>query len=75
MCKGTDEFYGNKISCYGGEVHGKVNLNRAFSESCNGAFANIGLKLNTGSFKVCAKNLDLTENYPLILNTKKAVLF
>ena len=67
MCKGTDEFYGNKISCYGGEVHGKVNLNRAFSESCNGAFANIGLKLNTGSFKsLCEKfgfNRELSVNF------------
>lgn len=67
VCKGTDEFYGNKISCYGGEVHGKVNLNRAFSESCNGAFANIGLKLNTDSFKsLCEKfgfNRELSVNF------------
>ena len=67
VCKGTDEFYGNKIRCYGGEVHGKVNLNRAFSESCNGAFANIGLKLNTDSFKsLCEKfgfNRELSVNF------------
>lgn len=55
-CKGSAKYGGTKINCYAGEVHGKLNLRSSFAESCNGAFAGIGMDLNIGSFrKLCSK--------------------
>ena len=42
------------INCYGNEVHGKLDLSRAFAESCNAAFAQIGTELNASKWsKLC----------------------
>ena len=72
VCKGSDEFYGNKISCYGGEVHGKVNLNKAFSKSCNGAFANIGLKLAPERFRNLCESFRFNKTLPVNFEYKKS---
>lgn len=50
-CKGTDSFSGNVINCYGKERHGKLDLESAFAKSCNGAFAEIGTKLDLSKFR------------------------
>lgn len=72
VCKGTDEFYGNKISCYGGEVHGREDLNKAFSKSCNVAFANIGLKLRADDFKSLCEKIGFNKSLPVNFEYKKS---
>lgn len=72
ICKGTDEFYGNRISCYGREVHGKVNLKKAFAKSCNGAFANIGLKLAPDRFRELCESFRFNKTLPVNFEYKKS---
>ena len=54
------------ITCYGGSVHGMEDLETAFKNSCNGAFATIGTELDNAEFKkICESfgfNKDLSIN-------------
>ena len=53
-CTGSVGTGNDRIKCYGGEVHGNVNLTTAFAESCNGAFCQIGSGLNVSKWqKLC----------------------
>lgn len=55
-CSGTRIFSGSRINCYGKERHGSQSLTVAFAKSCNGAFADLGTKLDLKSFqKFCEK--------------------
>lgn len=57
-CRGSAAYGGNTIRCYGGEVHGSVDLEQAFAESCNAAFATMGTELQIGKFRnLCDKFL------------------
>ncbi|OON90993.1 MAG: hypothetical protein ATN32_02875 [Candidatus Epulonipiscium fishelsonii] len=40
-CKGYIEIDGNKVHCYNKTAHGKLNLNQAFTLSCNTYFLNL----------------------------------
>lgn len=56
QCGGAYTGGSNTIRCFGGEVHGMVNLETAFAESCNGAFASMGQSLNRTTLrKLCGK--------------------
>ena len=56
QCSGTKIFSGSRINCYGKERHGNLTLTTAFAKSCNGAFADIGTKLDLSSYrKLCEK--------------------
>lgn len=55
-CKGTKVFSGSRINCYSREWHGRLSLPTAFAKSCNGAFADIGTRLDLNSYrKFCEK--------------------
>ncbi len=41
LCTGSYTIDGETISCNNGEVHGEVNLESAFAESCNSYFASL----------------------------------
>lgn len=56
-CVGTLTIGANKISCYGNEKHGRVDLKESFTESCNTSFANIGLQLDLDDFSDTADSL------------------
>ena len=45
-CTGSIGKGKDRIKCYGGEVHGRVDLTDAFAESCNAAFCQIGSRLD-----------------------------
>ncbi len=64
-CSGVFEYGDYKIRCYHGNAHGSQTLGQAFANSCNGAFAKIGLELNL------KKLADTTEG--LLFNTKQPV--
>ena len=55
-CKGTKVFSGSRINCYSREWHGRLSLPTAFAKSCNGAFADIGTRLDLNAYrKFCEK--------------------
>lgn len=55
------------IKCYHSESHGQQNLIQAFANSCNGAFAEIGLQLNPDSFHALAEQLLFNMPLPYAL--------
>ena len=69
-CTGSLTRNGSSIHCYGGETHGHINLEKAFAESCNCAYADIGLSLNINSFRELTKKLlfnkELPTDYPSV---------
>lgn len=53
-CKGKIGQGKDAIHCYGNEVHGRLDLSRAFAKSCNAAFAQIGTALDVSRWtKLC----------------------
>ncbi|MCI6859309.1 MAG: penicillin-binding protein 2 [Eubacterium sp.] len=58
-----------KIRCYEGEEHGEVDLEKAFSKSCNTAFVTLGSKLNIKQFaklnNTCLFNQKISFDIPV----------
>ena len=63
------------IRCYGGEVHGKVNLEEAFAESCNAAFCTIGEDLDVNAWKKLCESFYYNRNIPLTKMEQKSSRF
>ncbi len=66
-CDGTYEYGDYTIRCYHGEAHGSQDLAQAFANSCNGAFAQIGLTLDKDRFHQLAQELLYNQELPLSL--------
>lgn len=64
-CKGSIGSGREKIKCYGGEVHGRVDLTEAFAESCNAAFCQIGSGLQASEWKSLCESLYYNKKTPL----------
>lgn len=64
-CTGSKTADGTTIHCYGGEVHGKITLEEAFAESCNCAYASMGLDLNMNNFSSLCKKLLFDSELPI----------
>ncbi|MBO5487854.1 MAG: penicillin-binding protein 2 [Eubacterium sp.] len=64
-CTGSIGTGSGQIKCYGGEVHGKVNLTTAFSESCNAAFCQIGSELDVSKWRSLCESLYYNKSMPL----------
>lgn len=66
-CKGICTIDGHNTRCYNTKVHGMQDLKMAFTNSCNTAFANIGMNLKISEYnKTCEKllfNRDLPFDY------------
>lgn len=71
-CGGIFRYGDYTISCYHGNVHGHQNLEQAFANSCNGAFANIGLELNLGNMRSLTEQLLFNSELPLSLAYSKS---
>lgn len=71
-CNGLFHHGDYTISCYHGNVHGHQNLEQAFANSCNGAFANMGLELDLGSMRTLAGQLLFHSELPLSLAYSKS---
>lgn len=63
-CTGSTTKDGCTIHCSSGEVHGSINLEEAFAESCNCTYATIGLNLNLASFQKLSKKLLFNQTLP-----------
>lgn len=71
-CDGQFEYGDYKISCYHGNAHGHQNLEQAFANSCNGAFANLGLELNLANMRTLTDQLLFGAQLPLSVAYSKS---
>ena len=64
-CSGQFNYEDGRISCYHGERHGTVSLERSFAKSCNSSFANIGVGLKPETFEGVLSDLLFNRDLPL----------
>ncbi|MBQ7562646.1 MAG: penicillin-binding protein 2 [Lachnospiraceae bacterium] len=64
-CDGSYTYEGDTINCYHGTVHGELDLNSAFSKSCNSAFASIGVTLDKKAFQKTCEELLFNRALPV----------
>lgn len=64
-CEGSIGSGEDKIKCYGGEVHGQVDLETAFAESCNAAFCKIGSRLDVSQWRKTCESLYFNKSLPI----------
>lgn len=64
QCKSEDMFTGVPIHCYNYNVHGEVDLKDSLAYSCNTSFANIGQKLDMGSFRSLCETFLFNADLP-----------
>ena len=63
-CDGkTDIGSGKTISCYKGEVHGTVDMERGFTKSCNGLFATLGMELGKNNLFAGAEKFGFNQTF------------
>lgn len=71
-CNGIFKVKGEEIQCFNKRKHGREDLKTAFANSCNGAFARIGIESDKEIFqKVCASLL-FGKELPFPLPTLKS---
>ncbi len=66
-CDGVYENGDYQIRCYHSTAHGHQDFIHAFANSCNGAFASLGLSMNLSGFSDTAKGLLFNSSLPLAL--------
>ena len=66
-CDGLYENGDYTIKCYHSEAHGDQNLIQAFANSCNGAFAELGLKIDPVRFRALAEQFLFNQALPCSL--------
>lgn len=62
-CSGLYQSGEYQIRCFHGDAHGEQNLIQAFANSCNGAFAEIGLLIDPDRFRTLSE--EFLFNVPL----------
>lgn len=71
-CDGQYENGEYTISCYHGTAHGHQTLGQAFANSCNGAFASLGLTLDLGGLKTLTDQMLFNAPLPVSLAYSKS---
>lgn len=71
-CNGIYQYGEYTIRCYHSTAHGSQNLEQAFANSCNGAFASMGLNLNHGRMKNLAEDMLFNQELPLSVPYSKS---
>lgn len=64
-CDGVYENGEYQIRCYHSTPHGSQDFTLAFANSCNGAFASLGLEMDLAGFAATAKDLLFNSALPL----------
>lgn len=72
-CTGTLSQGDVTITCYQSEQHGQEDLGTAFKNSCNTAFADIGLNLEGNSLRSAAEKFLFNRRLPTELQTAQSV--
>ncbi|MDY3086812.1 MAG: penicillin-binding transpeptidase domain-containing protein [Blautia sp.] len=65
LCQGSITVGDHTIQCYHGHVHGQEDFYSAFANSCNCAFADIGISLGGSSIRNTAEDLLFNKALPL----------
>ena len=65
LCEGSITLQDHTIHCYHNTVHGQENFYSAFANSCNCAFADIGVGLGGASLRETAEDLLFNKSLPL----------
>ncbi len=64
-CASEEEiFNGVSVHCYGRHVHGEEDLSEALSNSCNQAFADIGVQLNVDKWRDTLESFLFNKSLP-----------
>ena len=71
-CDGSYEHGDYTIKCYHGTAHGAQNLIQAFANSCNGAFASLGLEINLEQMQNLAEHLLFNGPLPVSIAYSKS---
>lgn len=71
-CHGVNKENGYTIRCYDSTAHGHLTLEEALIESCNGAFAEMGQKLDPQKFMDTCNALLMNQKLPLELANNAA---
>lgn len=71
-CEGNDIFDEVKIKCYGNSVHGLLNLEDSFAQSCNTSFANIGMEIDKKSFRSLCDSFLFNTQLPVSFTCKQS---
>jgi peptidoglycan glycosyltransferase len=71
-CNGYFTSGDNRINCYHGTSHGKVDFTTSFAKSCNSSFANIGFSLNRKKFLNTLSSLYFNKELPVSFTTKQS---
>ncbi len=74
-CKGSYSVDDYKIHCSSNESHGSQNLLKAFSNSCNSAYAYMGLQIDRNTFINTAEDLLFNKDLPANVGNAKKSLF
>ena len=64
VCNGSYKNGSDKIKCYHGSVHNRVDLTKSFAKSCNSSFANIGMSLDRSKFSETLDTLLFNQKLP-----------
>lgn len=72
-CDGVYRRDSYTIKCYHGNAHGQQDVGQAFANSCNGAFANLGLTLDLAKMQETADALYFNQELPLEMVYSKSV--
>ena len=60
------------VHCYDNEEHGTVDLETAFADSCNGAFAKLGTEIDAGKLRELAESLYFNEDLPVSITSSRS---
>lgn len=64
-CSGSTEVMTSVIHCYESTAHGFETLKKAFANSCNSSFANIGLEVDGDALKELCEDFMFNRDIPL----------
>ncbi len=71
-CEGEFTYSDHTVHCYDGEVHGQEDFTGAFANSCNCAFASIGLSIGADALKSTSEDLLFNKTIPTGLAYNKS---
>ena len=71
-CPGYYSLGTNRINCYHGTSHGRVDFTTSLAKSCNSSFANIGMGLDRDRLRQTLDDLLFDKELPLTLRYSKS---
>lgn len=72
-CEGSLNINGYVLNNFRNTVHGEIDLEEALAESCNVAFAQMGLQLGKNNLRMAAEKYMFNKIIPFDLVTKKSL--